>query len=47
MIGEGDDGDYRGLDAMERIEADGIELAALETMLDDLAELIAEIEAAG
>lgn len=42
MIGYGDADDFRGLDELERMECDGIELAA---MLDDLDELIAELDA--
>lgn len=42
MIGYGDDGDYRGLDYLERAEAAGIELDA---RLADLEELIAELDA--
>ena len=42
MIGYGDSDDFRGLDELERMEAEGIELAS---MLDDLDELIAELDA--
>lgn len=41
MIGYGDTNDYRGLDELERIEASG---DRFDEMLDDLAELIAELD---